>query len=528
MNPDFDLAVVGSGFGGSLLAMLAQRLGWRVCLLERGRHPRFAIGESSTPLANLLLEELGARYELPAVASLAKWGTWQKSHPQVACGLKRGFTFFHHAFGRPWSADPAHARQLLVAASPQDFIADTHWYRPHFDQFLVEQACALGVEFLDNVALQSVFWPSGEDVAELAGRRGTSDLLLRTRLVIDASGPRGFLHRALRLSEQTLGAMPQTRGLYAHFAGVERWDMLYPADGSPPYPVDDAAMHHVFEGGWIWVLRFNNGLTSAGVAAAEPLGAALHFEEGEPGWKRLLERLPAVRAQFAEAIPVTPWVHAAPLSFRSELAAGAGWALLPSAAGFVDPLLSTGFPLTLLGVERLGRLFADYGPRPHAARTHALERYAQESLDELDMTAELVASLYASFGDFELFRRLTLLYFASAMFAETVRRLGHPEKAPGFLLHRHTAFGPALRDCLRRARTVQNGQNASEREHLFDSIRECIEPFNLASLGEPARRHWYPAVAEDLLASAAKLGVDHVVVTRLLQRCGFTPLECRA
>ena len=34
-------------------------------LIERGRHPRFAIGESSTPLANLLLEELADRYDLP-------------------------------------------------------------------------------------------------------------------------------------------------------------------------------------------------------------------------------------------------------------------------------------------------------------------------------------------------------------------------------------------------------------------------------------------------------------------------------
>ena len=41
---DTDLAIVGSGFGGSILAMVARRLGYRVMLLERGRHPRFAIG----------------------------------------------------------------------------------------------------------------------------------------------------------------------------------------------------------------------------------------------------------------------------------------------------------------------------------------------------------------------------------------------------------------------------------------------------------------------------------------------------
>ena len=52
---DCDLAIIGSGFGGTLLSLIAQRLGFTVALLERGTHPRFAIGESSTPLADFKL-----------------------------------------------------------------------------------------------------------------------------------------------------------------------------------------------------------------------------------------------------------------------------------------------------------------------------------------------------------------------------------------------------------------------------------------------------------------------------------------
>src|SRR6266496_3145621 len=129
METDFDVAVIGSGFGGSLLAMIARRLGRSVVLLERGRHPRFAIGESSTPLANLLLEELARRYDLPEVAPLAKWSNWQKAHPEIACGLKRGFTFYHHRLGQPWKETAQRDNELLVAASPHDGVADTHWYR---------------------------------------------------------------------------------------------------------------------------------------------------------------------------------------------------------------------------------------------------------------------------------------------------------------------------------------------------------------------------------------------------------------
>jgi FADH2 O2-dependent halogenase len=69
-----DVAVVGSGFAGSLIALALTKRGRRVVLVERGRHPRFAIGESSTPLANLLLEELADRYDLPRIRTFSKWG----------------------------------------------------------------------------------------------------------------------------------------------------------------------------------------------------------------------------------------------------------------------------------------------------------------------------------------------------------------------------------------------------------------------------------------------------------------------
>src|SRR5947207_3558791 len=114
------ILVVGSGFAGSLMAMIARRLGFSTILLERGRHPRFAIGESSTPLANLLLEEIACAYDLPGIRPLCKWGTWQKSAPQIACGLKRGFTFYHHELGKRFEPDPKRERQLLVGASPRE------------------------------------------------------------------------------------------------------------------------------------------------------------------------------------------------------------------------------------------------------------------------------------------------------------------------------------------------------------------------------------------------------------------------
>ena len=74
MTARYDIAIVGSGFAGSLLAMIARRLGRSVVLLERGRHPRVVIGESSTPITNLLLEELTTRYDLASRQAARQMG----------------------------------------------------------------------------------------------------------------------------------------------------------------------------------------------------------------------------------------------------------------------------------------------------------------------------------------------------------------------------------------------------------------------------------------------------------------------
>jgi FADH2 O2-dependent halogenase len=115
-----EVAIVGSGFAGSLLARILAVLGYEVALLERGTHPRIAIGESSTPLANLSLERLGARYGLADCYRMATHGRWVEHHPRVRRGLKRGFTFYRHHPNEPFADRGFESERLLVAASPDD------------------------------------------------------------------------------------------------------------------------------------------------------------------------------------------------------------------------------------------------------------------------------------------------------------------------------------------------------------------------------------------------------------------------
>jgi FADH2 O2-dependent halogenase len=507
MRGPFDIAIVGSGFAGSLMAMIARRLGCSVVMIERGRHPRFVIGESSTPLADLLWGELARRYDLPRLLPLNKWGSWQRAYPQIGCGLKRGFTFFHHTFGQPFLDDARRRHQLLVAASASDEFADTHWYRPEFDHFLVQEAQRMGVEYLDETRLDRA--EVGPAVSRLSGVRGGGEMALEARLVIDASGPRGFLHRALGLPERRFDHLPPTQALYSHFTGVGRFADLacFPRSEAPPYPPDDAAVHHVFPGGWIWVLRFNNGITSAGVAATDTLAAELDLAEGAPAWRRLLERLPAVQEHFATAQSILPFVHAPRLPFRSGAIAGPGWVLLPYAAGFIDPLLSTGFPLTLLGIGRLAGTLEEGVPALRAPGR--LEAYARHTESELLAAEQLVGALYNNMCDFPSFSVLALLYFAAASFAENARRLGRPELAGGFLLHDHPRFGPALKRCCALALEAAPGSGASpgQRDALRAAVLEAIEPVDVIGLSRADRRNWFPVDPQESAKAALKLGM---------------------
>jgi FADH2 O2-dependent halogenase len=511
-----DVAIIGSGFAGSLTALALRSMGRSVVLLERGRHPRFAIGESSTPLANLLLEELCDRYGLERVRPLSKWGTWQGRYPGVAGGLKRGFSFYRHEIGEPFRDGDSHDRQLLVAASPHDDIADTHWYRPDVDHFLVQEAANAGAEYLDEVELTAMRTDARGAVLE--GRRQGQPLQIRARFVIDASGPRGFLHRALDLGERPLQWLPPTQALFTHFSGVERWDRTVDVGEAPPppFPVDLAALHHVFPGGWIWVLRFNNGITSAGAALTDAFASSIDISV-EGAWGRLLSRLPSVARQFQDARVTRPFIHTPRVAFRSAVVTGHSWALLPSAAGVIDPLLSTGFPLTLLGIQRLLRLL-ESGNWDAPAFANGCAEYGVQTQRELDATEQLVGALYASMGDFELFKRLSLLYFAAASYSETARRLGMEDKAKGFLLCDDPAFRPETRACVAATLAAPVGH---QRASLLARIDRAIEPFDVAGLGDRQRRDWYPVRADDLIAAAPRLGATPIQIERLLERSGF-------
>ena len=70
--------------------------------------------------------------------------------------------------------------------------------------------------------------------------------------------------------------------------------------------------------------------------------------------------------------------------------------MLPSAAGFVDPLLSSGFALTLMGIERLARILERHDSGDLAAQ---LQAYAELTEGDLLAAGRLIGALYATMGN---------------------------------------------------------------------------------------------------------------------------------
>ena len=476
------VAVVGSGFAGSLLARVLAVQGHDVVLLERGTHPRFAIGESSTPLANLTLERLARRYggRLDDCYDLAAHGRWLARFPELRRGLKRGFTFYRHHAGRPFVSDGSRTERLLVAASPNDHIADNHWLRADVDHHFVRAAVSAGVEYRDRTV-------------------ATADLLkaLRADFVVDASGPGGFMARQLAIPSALRRMHTNSGLLFSHFDGVRLFSDVVPGLPAGPYPDDWAAVHHIIDEGWMYSLRFDHGVTSAGFLLKDPVPGA-----PEQMWQHLLHRYPTIGALFGDAKPLLPLTYKPRIQHRLTRAAGKGWAMLPHAYAFVDPLFSTGIAWSLRAIERLGLLFEKEG----GPTEQDLARYDAALGQEADQIDTLVAGAYHAMARFDLFAAHSMIYFAAVSFAE-VRQRVMPETAAwsGFLGVGDPRLGGLPRGSLRRLRHVHT---PDDRRKFVKWVRKAIAPRNLCGLANPAAHHHYPVDLDLLVARHGVLGMS--------------------
>jgi len=530
----YDILIAGSGFAGLLTALLLQKSGLKVCLLEKGSHPRFAIGESSTPVADMILRNLSSKYDLPWLHDFSRYGSWQKSHPEIVCGIKRGFSFFKHFPGKDFTTDENHTNELLVAASSSDLESDTNWLRSDFDVFLVTKVKESRIDYFDlteiTKAKRNIEWEWGisncrglVETPAGAARRGRCphrpqsaepcDNLKCTKwefqikrldknetifssFFIDASGS-GFLAQKLFGVESSANDfLSNSFSAFSHFNKVPHWTQILNERKIPvddfPYNPDWSALHHILDEGWLWMLRFNDERTSVGFVMN---GEKNLYEDlaTEEIWKAMLEKYPAINCILKDAA-----LHAQPgkiiksgrLQRKMENSFGEGWVALPNTVGFVDPLFSSGIAHSLSGIEKLVDIFKQHWGNNESIY-NSLKEYEHKVFTELKLIDCLIAGCYKTMPYFELFNAWSMLYFSATIAHETRRMKNQP---PGYFLNADDSqINKMVYDSYEDLMKIISSKIPSKDEiKTFTAlIKKRIEPFNSAGLLDASCKNMY-------------------------------------
>ena len=171
--------------------------------------------------------------------------------------------------------------------------------------------------------------------------------------MVDASGHASFLAKkfGLRLADPPL--QTNTRSIFSHYKGVKFLDDFLEPNKEMGYIRDGGTVHHCFDGGWIWSIRFDNEITSIGITLDRdrwPLDESITPEEEV---QQIINRYPTVKAVLGEAVAVRPVIRTGRvhggtdrIQFSVTSIVGERFILAPHAAGFIDPLFSTGILLT--------------------------------------------------------------------------------------------------------------------------------------------------------------------------------------
>ena len=380
-NPRADVVVIGGGPGGSTAATMMARQGLSVILLERETFPRDHVGESLLPASIPVLEELGV---LPAVQ-------------QAGFLPKYGATMVWGRQKEPWS--------WYFSETNRRYPHSYQVWRPQFDQLLLDNARARGVDVREGHQVRAVDLGDGESSRihyragagpAGAGREG----VVHARFVVDASGSSALLSRQLGL--RSWDTFFQNLAVYGYFTG---------GTALPP-PDQTNIFIESYAQGWLWSIPLHTGQTG--------VGAVVDSQGGQKGISsRGLERFffeqitqaPHTSILLRDAKLVSGPFVVKDWSYNSQPVVGDNYILVGDAACFVDPLFSSGVHLALMS----GVLAAAYVTS--ALKDAALGQAAKAVYQEL------------YFREYSHFRELAALFYSGnrtvdSYFWEARRLLG--------------------------------------------------------------------------------------------------------
>jgi flavin-dependent dehydrogenase len=354
----YDVAIIGGGPAGSVAAALLALAGRRAVVLERDKFPRFHIGESLLPFSMQAFTRLGLHEKFARAGFMEKFG----GEMHGACGGDGVKFYFEDGF------------RSRTDRSYQVTRAD-------FDKVLLDHAAESGAEVREETGVEKIDF-SGDDVSlTISGKTNGGPEEIRARYVIDASGRNSVLGAKFKLKKNYEHL--QKVSVFAHYDGMSR------AEGR------DGTLTRMVRAldRWFWVIPLTATRTSVGVV----LDGEVFKKSGmspEDFLQQAIEEQPLLMQTMRNAERVTPVRTAADFSYRSTRLAGDRWMLAGDAAGFIDPVFSSGVFLAVLGGEQAADVLHEVLDRP-AKRKKLFARYERNINGAMDVYLRFVDAWYS-------------------------------------------------------------------------------------------------------------------------------------
>ena len=411
----YELVIIGGGIVGSMLAAAMSRNGVKVLVLEAGTHPKFAIGESMILETSEIMRSLAFVFDVPELEFFSA----EHFMPVIGGthGVKRHFSYLPHREGEAFRTE-----DVIQAVIPQwPYGHELHIYRQDSDYFYIGVAIKYGATVRQNTAVIDVV--TDADRVSIDTRDGAC---FTADYVVDASGYRSIIAEKKGLRRRDLHT--HTRGLFTHMIGVRSLhsNAQSTKEMGIPFSLAEGTLHHVFEGGWLWVIPFNNHKASTNdlCSVGLLLDPRIHGQSPtnlspEEEFTTFVGRFPCIARHLDGARAVRDWVRADRLQYSSSEVVGDRYCLLGHAAGFVDPLFSKGLYTSLASMLTFGRHFLRARRSADYSRAQFLDVEAQ-TLRYICSNDRLVANAIKCFAHADLWRVYSVVWILGA-YLELVR-----------------------------------------------------------------------------------------------------------
>lgn len=352
-----DVVVAGGGPAGSTTASFLRRHGRSVLVLEREQFPRFHIGESLLPCAGEIWDELGLKEEM---------------HRRFI--VKPAARFIHNESGEQFT-------YYFSEAIRPDYPYAYEVPRAEFDHLLLERSRELGAEVRYQQEVRDVqIGADGVNVTVQAADGASYHV--RSQMFVDATGRDTLLGTRFGL-KVTDELVTTNAACFTHYSHCNRQAGR-----------DEGNITIVlFDGGWWWFIPFKGEITSVGVVLQKHFSLAHRGASADDMFAAALAATPAMQTLLQGATRVRPVGTTGNWSYRCRQFYGDRFLLVGDAAGFIDPLFSTGVLMAVYG-GRFAAQAIDAALTAGDCSAGRFAAYEQQALAGADLFKRLVHEFY--------------------------------------------------------------------------------------------------------------------------------------